>query len=358
MERSHINRSFWKNRRVFITGHTGFKGSWLSLLLNQLGAKVFGYSLEPNTTPNMFDALKIGDTVQSCFSDIRNLNALMKALQESKADVVLHLAAQPIVRRAFQDPIETLSINIMGTASLLEAARRCDAVRAVVIITSDKVYENNEWVWPYRETDPLGGKEAYGVSKACCELVTNVYRHSYFGSSEKHVALATVRAGNIMGGGDWAEARLVPDAIRAFSSGTTLAIRNPAAVRPWQHVLEPVKGYLMVAERLIAEPRTPLATLNFGPDQPDWKPVSFLANSLAECWGNSARWEQESSSTPYEAHLLTLDSSLAKQMLGWKPLWTLQSSINETVKWYQAYYSDHHVARVTSMQIEENALDF
>lgn len=347
-----IDPGLWAGRRVFLTGHTGFKGGWLALALRRLGAETTGFSLPPPSEPSFFNALDVGQTLDHKTGDIRDAAGLAAALQESRAEVVFHLAAQPIVRVAHADPLDTLSTNVMGTANLLEAVRRTDTVRAVVIVTSDKVYDNQEWDWPYREDDRLGGKEPYGVSKACCELIADAYRHSYLAKGKTPVPVVTVRAGNIFGGGDWAADRLVPDAMRAFADGRRLLIRNPKAVRPWQHVCEPVRGYLMLAQRMLAGAEGTAGAWNFGPSEQSVKPVAVLADRLAALWGDGAGWDLETGAQPYEARLLTIDSSRAVARLGWSPRWTFETALELTVDWYKTFYQGGDVAGLTARQLD------
>lgn len=347
-----LDEGLWAGRRVFLTGHTGFKGGWLALALRRLGAVTTGFSLPPPTEPSFFKALEAGAAVDHRIGDIRDGAALSAALEDSGAEIVFHLAAQPIVRVAHANPLDTLTTNVIGTANLLEAVRRCDRVRAVVIVTSDKVYDNQEWDWPYRETDRLGGKEPYGVSKACCEMLVDAWRHSYFARAERPVPVVTVRAGNIFGGGDWAIDRLVPDAMRAFSAGVPLRIRNPRAVRPWQHVCEPVRGYLMLAERLLRDPEGTAGAWNFGPSESSVKAVSELADAMVGQWGAAAAWELETGAQPYEARHLTIDSSRAVARLGWTPRWTFDEAVERTVAWYKAFYRGGDVAGLTAQQLD------
>lgn len=345
-----IDPAAWHGRRVFVTGHTGFKGGWLCQALRRYGADVTGFALAPSTAPSLFDAAGVGKLVRDVRGDIRDLAALTEALAAADPDVVFHLAAQPIVRQAFADPLETFSTNVMGTVHLLEAVRRTPSVRAVIAVTSDKVYDNVEWPWPYRETDRLGGREPYGASKACCEIVTEAYRSSY---GRTDLGVATVRAGNIVGGGDWSMDRLVPDAMRAFSTGAPLIVRNPAAVRPWQHVLEPVLGYMLLAERLMAGDKAFETAWNFGPPQGDARTVGDIVDALIRLWGGDARWEPANDAQPYEARLLTVDNSLAVGRLKWRPRWTLDTALERTVEWYRAFYGGQPMADITARQIED-----
>lgn len=346
--------SFWAGRRVFVTGHTGFKGGWLVLLLRQLGAEVSGYALAPPSTPNLFEVAGVADACRSTIGDIRDQALLDRAMAEANPEVVLHLAAQALVRPARAEPVETFSVNVVGTAQVLDAVRKVPSVRSVVVITSDKVYDNVEWAWAYRETDRLGGKEPYGASKACTEIVVEAYRYSYF-SDTSHARLATARAGNVIGGGDWAEDRLIPDAVRAFSLGAPLVVRNPSAVRPWQHVLEPLSGYLALAEALVVKPDQvpkPLA-YNFGPQSEDAVSVRTIADQMVARWGGAALWSQDPASHPYEARLLEVDSAKARTGLSWAPRWRLKDTLDRTVDWYKAFYQGQAMPGFTLSQIDE-----
>ncbi|MFN4281224.1 MAG: CDP-glucose 4,6-dehydratase [Alphaproteobacteria bacterium] len=351
-----VTASFWRGRRVFVTGHTGFMGGWLCAWLARLGAEVHGYALPPPSQPSFFEATGLGSDVASTIADVRDLYALTDAMRRARPDVVMHLAAQPLVRAAAADPVGTYATNVMGTVHLLEALRACPSVRAAVIVTTDKVYENKEWDWGYRETDALGGREPYGNSKACAELVVEAFRKSYF-TGASAPGIATVRAGNIIGGGDWAADRLVPDAMRAFAEGRALEIRHPEAVRPWQHVLEPVRGFLMLAERLSAEAESFSSGWNFGPAERDSRPVGWMADRLADAWsargGRPARWRHIPAPGPHEATLLTLSSARAKRAFGWQTLWSAETAIRESVDWYRAFYASDDVRQTTERQIAQ-----
>lgn len=337
--------TFWRGRSVMLTGHTGFKGGWLALWLHRLGAKVHGYALDPSTAPNLFEAANIGETLASdTRADLSDLNALAAAFDSARPEIVLHLAAQPLVRASYAEPLYTWVTNTVGTAHVLEAARLSDSVRAVILITTDKVYENREWAYPYREVDSLGGRDPYSASKAAAEMVAASYRESFFGKGTAfgHPAkIATVRAGNVIGGGDWAIDRLVPDCLRAFAKREPVRLRYPHSVRPWQHVLEPLSGYLRLAEHLLEETEGDkyARAWNFGPDADGEVTVADVANSVASLWGAGARVEQEptTQSTLHEAGLLRLDSTMARTMLGWRPRWSLSHALDRTVAWHRAW---------------------
>jgi len=345
----------WRNRKVFLTGHTGFKGGWLSLWLASKGAQVRGFSLPPDTEPNLFTAASLGQVMEDVRGDIRNYAQLQASIHEFAPEIVFHLAAQPLVLRSYQDPLGTYSTNTLGTANVLEAVRKGTSVRAVVCVTTDKCYLNREWSRPYRETDHLGGHDPYSSSKACAEIISAAYRSSYFPAEQiaQHgVALATARAGNVIGGGDWAEYRLVPDLIRGFQAGTAVSIRRPNAIRPWQHVLEPLHGYIMLAERLLAQDPVCCSAYNFGPgDDASWT-VAQIANAVARIWGNGASWIQDGQETEHEAHSLRLDSSKARAELGWRPVLGLETALKWTAEWYLACAAGMDMQRKTTEQIQ------
>jgi CDP-glucose 4,6-dehydratase len=349
-----LNRSFWKGREVFLTGHTGFKGSWLSLWLDMLGAKVTGYALEPPTCPSLFEQAGVASAVRSIQADIRDLPRLVAAVAEYRPSVIFHLAAQSVVRRGYEDPIETYSSNVMGTVNILEAVRRLGQPCVLVNVTSDKCYENREWIWGYRENDPVGGHDPYSNSKACSELITAAYRDSFFRVEDfrrQGIAVASARAGNVIGGGDWTTDQLIPDLMRAFLAGEPCLIRNPSAIRPWQFVLEPLRGYLMLAEKLAEDPGQFASAWNFGPDEVDAKPVSWIANELASSWGDRASWKQDAGSHPREAQVLMLDASKARTCLGWHPVLLLDRALEWIVEWYHALQARDDLRRVTRTQI-------
>jgi CDP-glucose 4,6-dehydratase len=356
-----LKAAFWRDKRVLLTGHTGFKGSWLTLWLQRLGARLTGYALPAATTPNLFELARVADGLQDVRGDVRDLDHLAAVCAQCAPEIVIHLAAQSLVRRGYQSPVETYATNVMGTVHLLEAVRLAGGVRVVIVVTSDKCYENREWVWGYRENEPMGGHDPYSSSKGCAELVTAAYRQSYFPPSDyaQHgLALASVRAGNVIGGGDWAADRLVPDALTAFSTGRTLSVRNPLAVRPWQHVLEPLAGYLLLAERLWeAGPRF-AEGWNFGPRAEEARPVAWIVDRLAARWGPEARWEQAAGLHPHEAHSLRLDCSRARHLLGWEPRLSLDDALTWIVEWHQGYLRGQDLRALTEAQITRyEALD-
>jgi CDP-glucose 4,6-dehydratase len=344
----------WRGRRVFLTGHTGFKGGWLALWLAKLGARVRGYALDPCTEPNLFQVAKVGEAVEDIRGDILDRTRLEASLVEFAPEVVFHLAAQPLVRRSYADPLGTYATNVMGTAHILEAVRRSASVRAVVAVTTDKCYENQEWVWPYRETDPLGGHDPYSSSKACAELVSASYRSSFFpveSLSDHRVALATARAGNVIGGGDWSEDRLVPDLIRGFVKNEPVSIRRPKAIRPWQHVLEPLRGYMQLAERLLEQKSQFATAFNFGPEENAW-PVERIAAKMAQAWGGGARWANDEEPGVHEAGSLRLDSSKARAELGWRTPLGMDRALEWTIDWYRAWHRGQEMRPVTLEQID------
>jgi len=354
MKTAHVDPVFWKGKNVFLTGHTGFKGSWLSLWLSSMGAKVTGYALAPNTTPNLFEVLAIDCLIEkSHIADIRNLEGLQKTMLEAKPDVVIHMAAQPLVRYSYVNPVETYATNVMGTVHVLEGTRTIDSVRATVVVTTDKCYENKEWLWGYRENEPMGGFDPYSNSKGCAELVTSAYRQSYFSDSNSTNKIASARAGNVIGGGDWSEDRLIPDAIKAFEANKPLMIRNPLATRPWQHVLEPLSGYLILAQALYEQGSSFASGWNFGPRDEDTRAVQEVVDLLISGWGNSARWEKEGSEQPHEANLLKLDCSKASTKLGWTPKWSLEIAAQKIVQWQKAYQAKENIQEVSLSQINQ-----
>lgn len=335
----------YRGRRVFVTGHTGFKGSWLSYWLAKLGAEVTGYALEPPTEPSLFDALRLQDLMHHVVGDVRDAGSLKRELSAASPEVIMHLAAQPIVREGYLRPVETFATNAMGTVNVLEVARACDSLRAIVVVTTDKCYRNIEDGRPFVEDDALGGRDPYSASKGCAELVTGAYSDSFL--SQRGVAVASARAGNVIGGGDWAADRIVPDCVRALTSDLPIAVRNPAAVRPWQHVLEPLAGYLQLAERLLEEGSAIAGAWNFGPTPEDALTVQWVVERFLEEWGRGS-WEvfDPAATQPHEAHLLTLDSSKAVSRLEWEPVWNAREAVRRTAAWYHRLAGDTGLARV------------
>lgn len=347
-----MNPKFWLNKRVLVTGHTGFKGSWLSLWLHQLGAKVSGLALEPPTRPSLFEEAKVGSLLtQHTIGDIRDYSIVLSAIKEAQPDIVIHMAAQPLVRLSYVEPLNTYATNVMGTAHVLEACRQVGSIKAIVNVTTDKCYENRQWVWGYREDEPMGGHDPYSSSKGCAELVTSAYRRSFL--AEGSCALASARAGNVIGGGDWATDRLIPDILRAIGQKQPVVIRNPHAIRPWQHVLEPLSGYLTLAECLYTDGQAYAEGFNFGPHDDDAKPVEWIVNQLVRLWGDGASWVLDQQPNPHEAAMLKLDISKAKQKLQWQPKWHLLESLERIVKWQKVYVGGGDVRSVCESQIHD-----
>lgn len=356
MEGVGVNPEFWRDKRVFLTGHTGFKGSWLSMWLQQMGAHVIGYALAPPTKPSLFDLARVGEGMISLIGDIRDFSMLSAVVANHRPEIIFHMAAQPLVRLSYDQPVETYATNVMGTAHLFEAIRQAGGACAVVNITSDKCYENREWLWSYRENERMGGHDPYSSSKGCAELVTSAYRDSFFSPSDyaRHgVGLASGRAGNVIGGGDWATDRLIPDIMRAFLAGNQVVIRNPCAIRPWQHVLEPLSGYLMLAENLWYSRGNFSEAWNFGPDESDMRPVDWVMEKIAADWGRPGAWRVDEHDHHHEAAHLKLDSSKAKARLGWRPRWTLERALQATNEWYMNYQGTKDVADFTIDQIRQ-----
>ncbi len=347
-----MNLDFWKDKRVFVTGHTGFKGGWLTTWLVRLGARVTGYSLAPPSEPSFFDQAEVSRGITSLRGDIRDNEALGAALSEARPEIVLHLAAQALVRRGYREPLETYSTNVMGTAQLLDLLRDRPEVRAIVSVTSDKCYQNREWLRGYGEEDSLGGKDPYSSSKAAAELVTAAFRDSYYAGTTSTASIATARAGNVIGGGDWAEDRLVPDLIRGFSSGSTVSIRCPQAIRPWQHVVEPLRGYLMLAEKLWQGESGFASAWNFGPGADDERSVSWVADQLAELWGAGARWKIDENEHPPEATYLKLATSKAREHLRWEPRLPLETALEWLVAWHRGALAGDDLRALTERQLE------
>ena len=354
MIRATVNPLFWAGKKVFLTGQTGFKGSWLSLWLASMDAKVTGYALPPNSKPNLFDVLAIDSLIEkSHLADIRDLASLQKAMEEARPDIVIHMAAQPLVRYSYANPVETYATNVMGTVHVLECTRAVNSVRATLVVTSDKCYENKEWVWSYRENEPLGGYDPYSNSKGCAELVTSAYRQSYFSSFNSNNKIASARAGNVIGGGDWSEDRLIPDAIKAFEANKPLKIRNPMAIRPWQHVLEPLSGYLILTQALFEHGSEVASAWNFGPRDEDNRSVQELVELIISGWGDTASWEKEGSEQPHEANLLRLDCSKAHNLLGWTSKWSLDLTTRKIIEWQKAYQAKENMREKSLAQIAE-----
>ena len=347
--------SFWRGKRVLITGHTGFKGAWLGLWLTNLGAEVSGFALAPPTTPSLFEKAGVASRLRHVLGDVRDRAALADAMRRSRPEIIFHMAAQSLVRQSYDEPVETYEVNVMGTVNLLEAARHTTGLKAVVCVTSDKCYENPETGRPCREDDAMGGYDPYSSSKGCAELVVSAYRRSFF-NSEHHAAngplLASVRAGNVIGGGDWAKDRLVPDLMRGFAGGRRPVIRFPTAVRPWQHVLEPLSGYMRLAERLHEGDTGVAEGWNFGPDETDARPVGWVADRLSALWGDGAEWVATGEPQPHEAGLLRLDCAKARERLDWRPRWSLDQGLAQTVAWYKGVDAGADVAALTMGQIQ------
>jgi len=350
-----VKPEFWRGKRVFLTGHTGFKGSWLSLWLQSMGAELHGFALVPPTTPNLFTEAQVASGMVDTRGDIRDLDAVRRAMSAAQPEIVIHMAAQPLVRLSYAEPVATYATNVMGTVHVLEAARHVPGVRAIVNITTDKCYENKEWVWGYREDEPMGGHDPYSNSKGCAELVTSAYRRSFFHDSGP--ALASARAGNVIGGGDWAADRLIPDILRAFERDKAVSIRNPHATRPWQHVLEPLAGYLTLAQHLSDDGRRFAEGWNFGPRDEDAQPVQWIVEHLAASWGRGAGWRLDGGDHPHEAHYLKLDVSKAGSRLRWQPRWSLAEALANIVNWHQAWLAHEDMRERCLMQIDQYTQD-
>lgn len=347
-----VNPNFWRGKRVFLTGHTGFKGSWLSLWLQSLGAEVHGLSLKPPTAPNLFTVAHAeGGMASHTIGDIRDLATVQTAVHAVRPDIVIHMAAQPLVRLSYAEPVETYATNVMGTVHVLEAARSAPGVKAIVVVTTDKCYENKEWAWGYRENEPMGGRDPYSNSKGCAELVTSAYRSSFLQSSG--IAVASARAGNVIGGGDWAADRLVPDILRAFEDNQPVIIRNPDATRPWQHVLEPLSGYLALAEQLYTHGQAYAEGWNFGPKDEDARPVEWIVEHMVNSWGKGASWQLDGGGHPHEANYLKLDISKAKARLGWQPRWPLATALELITTWHKAFLAKADMKKLCLAQIQQ-----
>lgn len=351
-----VDAKFWNGKRVFLTGHTGFKGSWLSLWLQYMGAEVKGLALEPASNPALFAEAGVGQGLTSEIGDIRDLGKVSESLTAFAPDILIHMAAQPLVRYSYRKPIETYATNVMGSLNVLEGARACPSLRAIVNVTTDKCYENQEWEWGYRENEPMGGHDPYSNSKGCVELITSAYRNSFF-NEEASAALSSARAGNVIGGGDWAEDRLIPDILRAFELHKPVVVRNPQATRPWQHVLEPLSGYLILAQELWSGGHRFAEGWNFGPRDADVKPVSWILNRMVELWGDNASWELDEQPQLHEARYLKLDTSKAAARLQWAPTWGLDVALNKIVKWHRARLRGEDVRKLCLLEIDDYMAD-
>ncbi|MDB5619766.1 CDP-glucose 4,6-dehydratase [Tardiphaga sp.] len=351
-----VSPSFWAGKRVFLTGHTGFKGSWLSIWLKHLGANVTGFALAPPSHPSLFEVAQVANGMTSIIGDIRDARTLQEALVSARPEIVIHMAAQPIVRLSYHEPVETYATNVMGLVHLFEAVRKSPGIRAVVNVTSDKCYENKEWLWGYRESEPMGGHDPYSSSKGCAELVTAAYRRSFFNEENyatHGIALASARAGNVIGGGDWAADRLIPDMMRAIEAGRPVAIRNPHAIRPWQHVLEPLSGYLALAEKLHTHGPAFAEGWNFGPAESDARPVQWIVEQLTTMWGDGASWQLDTAEgQPHEAHYLKLDCSKSRMLLNWQPKWSLNQALHMITDWHKCALQGDDMYAKTLGQIQ------
>ena len=351
MSHGAVRLDFWSGKRVLLTGHTGFKGSWLSLWLQSMGAVVRGIALPPPTEPALFIEANVANGMDHRIADIRDFDAIAPLFKEFKPEIVIHMAAQPLVRLSYQQPIETYATNVMGTVHVLEASRQTGTVKAIVNVTTDKCYENREWVWGYRENEPMGGHDPYSSSKGCAELVSSAYRESFL--KDEGIALATARAGNVIGGGDWALDRLVPDILSALEKGEPVFIRNPHAIRPWQHVLEPLSGYLTLAQSLYENGLSDAEGWNFGPNEEDSQPVQWIVEHLCKLWGHNAQWQLQPGDHPHEAHFLKLDISKARLRLKWSPRWSLHTALAQTTAWHQAWLDQQDMQAVCLQQIAD-----
>jgi len=347
-----VNPDFWRDKRVFLTGHTGFKGSWLAIWLQEMGSTVKGYSLSPTTSPNLFQEAHVGSSMESEIGDIRDLKLITDSMVDFDPDIVIHMAAQPLVRLSYKEPIETYSTNVMGTLNMLEAARKCKTIKAIVAVTTDKCYENKELNRGYREDEPMGGHDPYSSSKGCCELLISSYRRSFFNTSNA-AALASVRAGNVIGGGDWSNDRLIPDILKAFENSQEVIVRNPSSVRPWQHVLEPLSGYLVLAEQLYLNGKQYAEGWNFGPQDEDCKSVEYILDKIVDHWGEGSSWRLDDNSNPHEANFLKLDISKSARKLQWKPKWNLDFTLKSIVSWHKQWLSKKNIKNVCISDINQ-----
>ncbi len=347
-----VNKSFWKNKKVFVTGHTGFKGSWICTWLNFMGSIVRGYSLTPKTSPNLFTVLNLEDKIESEFADIRDYKALENSIISFKPDILVHMAAQPFVRYSYNNPIETYTTNVLGTQNILEVIRKCNSIKSTIIVTTDKCYSNEELDIPFKEDDKLGGFDPYSSSKACCEILTNSYIKSFF-NDDKNSFIATVRAGNVIGGGDWSEDRLIPDIFRSLDKNLDLKIRNPKAIRPWQHVLEPLSGYLILAEKLFENGKKYQGAWNFGPNLDDCKTVEWIVNNILKKSNTDLNWKLDSIESPYESKFLKLDISKAINLLGWNPRWDLDKTLYSIIQWHEKLTLGYDMNKVCINEIKK-----
>lgn len=347
-----VSRKFWKSKKVFLTGHTGFKGSWMSIWLQSMGAIVKGYSLDPVTTPSLYYEACVGENMESEIGDIRNLAQISNSIKDFNPDVLIHMAAQPLVRESYVDPVLTYTTNVIGTVNVLEAARNCNKLKAIISVTTDKCYENKEWNKGYKETDPMGGYDPYSSSKGCAELVTSAYRRSFF-STQNSASLASARAGNVIGGGDWSNDRLLPDILKAFENSEPVIIRNPSSTRPWQHVLEPISGYLVLAEMLYEFGDDYAEAWNFGPKDESCKPVSWVLDKMVNLWGESASWKLDKNDNPHEAGLLKLNCSKALKRLKWKSVLDLEDALKLTINWHQNFLNGNDLVDECLNQINQ-----
>lgn len=354
--KGRVNPVFWKGKKIFITGHTGFKGSWLSLWLQEMGAIVKGYALEPNTIPNLFTQANVAHNMYSDIGNVNDLNHITESMKAFNPEVLIHMAAQPLVRLSYKEPVLTYATNVMGTVNVLEAARKCSNLKAIVSVTTDKCYENKEWAWGYREDEPMGGHDPYSSSKGCAELVTAAYRKSFF-NDENSAFLASARAGNVIGGGDWSADRLIPDILRAFEKKMPVIVRNPLSTRPWQHVLEPISGYLVLAQHLFEDGSNVTEGWNFGPKDEDCKPVSWILDKMVTKWGNGASWELDKNSNSHEAGYLKLDCSKAAIRLNWYPKWNLEYTLESIIKWHQHYIAQKNIQEQCLLEIAKYQKD-
>jgi len=350
-----MDKQFWNGKKVLITGHTGFKGSWLSLWLQHLGANVSGFSLPSPTKPSLFEVANVAANMYSITGDVRDLEHLKMGISDRRPEIIIHMAAQSLVRYSYANPVETYSTNVMGTVNVLEAIRFSENVRVVIIVTSDKCYKNNEWLWGYRENDPMGGQDPYSSSKGCAELITSSYINSYFSKEDygSHgVAVASVRAGNVIGGGDWAKDRLIPDIMSAVKESQPVVIRNPNSMRPWQHVLEPLNGYLILAKKLWESGPSHVGAWNFGPNDDEAKPVLWIVERILKMWGNGTKWKLDEGAHPHESNYLTLDSTKARRLLGWSPKLRLHTALEWIVDWYLNHQQNSNMRHFSEAEIK------